>query len=660
MKKLFAAAIAAILLFSLTLTACGERTVPAPIEVSAYAEYDEAAFAAETARTKDVCLAENGSGFYTICVDPSTYDDIAADVEFLQSALRRMTGDDDAFAVTVGSDAPSEQTIFIGSGADVSAVKDDGYSLHIGSDGAIGINAANSDGLANGIYCFLENELGCMFVRDDYSYIPYLPTIWLDAQDKTDNPDFAWRRIYQYEVSNGGDWSRRIKSNGTGESLDIGNDGNRYWGKWCHSVFSYVDPEIYFDEYPEYFAEIDGVRYHTYTDGRPTQLCLTNPDIYQIIEKNMEHMMGEYPEAVYWDFSINDSWLACQCEDCTAAYEKYGSHMGAMLEIVNQLARRFPDKHISTLAYFYNNVVPECIECEPNVNIVVAPIQTSQLYSAKDGANDRSAEAKRMIEEWSAICDNIFVWDYVVNFSHLLLPYPNYSVQRDNLEFYKEHNVRSVFHQGSREQGDEQACLRSYVLARQLWDIDSDVEAIIGKYLAVTYGDAAPYIAEYIDVMHASVAENASDLDLYDDPAWHYGDYLSPSLLSRYDDLTLDALAAVADDPQKTAFVEELRLNVLYARMTAGGFDVIDKEAAFEEFAPLARKLGISRPYEIAPPDMEEFIQTVYPEYLKTQKLYLSLIVIAAAAVLAGGVTAAVLIPKRLRKKRAPRPAEKE
>src|SRR5699024_777301 len=129
---------------------------------------------------------------------------------------------------------------------------------------------------------------------------------------------------------------------------------------------------------------------------------------------------------------------------------------------------------------------PQGMTCRDNVNIVIAPIQTSQLYSASDDSNEKSAEAKRMIESWSAICDNLVVWDYTVNFHNLMLPYPNFSVQQSNLEFYKQNNVTGVFHQGSREQGDELACLRSYVLARQLWDIDADIESIIGKYLVVT------------------------------------------------------------------------------------------------------------------------------------------------------------------------------
>ena len=658
-KLLITACLTLILATSLVLSACTDGTAPEPIKVSTSSPYSEEAFADIMAEPKDFYLAKDGVSEYAIAVSPNV-SGIDTDTKFLQSTLREMTGDDDAFALV---DALPKLTpcIAIGFNAAPEGVAGDGYALTYDEDGNIFIDANSSDGLANGIYCFLENELGCMFVRDDYSYIPRLETIALAAEDKIDNPDFRWRRIYQYEVSHEAYesetptesiWSRRIKSNGTGyRDEDLGNDGNRYWGKWCHSVFSYVPPEQYFDEHPEYYAEIGGVRMHTADDGLPTQLCLTNEELYPIIHDNMAEMMKQYPDAIYWDFSINDSWHMCECADCTAAYEKYGSQMGAMLEIVNRLADDFPDKIISTLAYFYNNVVPEGMTCRDNVNIVIAPIQTSQLYSASDDGNEKSAEAKRMIESWSAICDNLVVWDYTVNFHNLLLPYPNFSVQQSNLEFYKQNNVTGVFHQGSREQGDELACLRSYVLARQLWDIDADIESIIGKYLVVTYGDAAPYLAEYLDRLHESVS-HADNLDLYDRPEWHYFDYLSPSNLAKYDELTLAALDAVKDDPQKTLFVKEIRVNVLYARMTAGGFDVVDKEEAFEEFKPLVKELGIERHHEIAPPYIDEYIDSVYPEYLKTQKIHLTLIVVSAAIGATGIVAAAVLIPRAVKKRR--------
>ena len=629
------------------------------ISVAENTVYDESKWVGYLAEEKDICLAADGVSDYKIIIPYSDADAFREDAEYLCDVLRKMTGSE-AFEVISDAEFYAGKYISLGNTSyakDISgsAAENDGYvikseggNIFIKSSQTVSADTA-VDGVINGIYGFAEDILGCMFVRDDYDYIPYAPTVYLDDIDLVSNPDFVWRRIYQYEVSQN-DWSKRIKSNGTGEKSDIGNDGNKYWGTWCHSVFKFVDPELYFESHPEYYALIDGNRRIEY-NGNTTQLCFTNSDIYPIIEAKLAEFIAEYPDAKYWDFSINDNNFYCQCDECEKSYEKYGSRAGALIEILNKLAKKFPDKYISTLAYMYTKDVPEGIVCEKNVNIVIAPIETSQLYSSKYGDNEASAEAKKMIEDWSAVCDNLFVWDYVVDFKNLLMPYPNFAVQKDNAEFYKENNVRSVFHQGSREKGDELACMRSYLLAKQLWNTDTDVNALLGKYMAVTYGGAADYIAEYIDIMHESVRNEATELDLYDAPSAHHGDYLSSEKIQKYLQLTQKALDAVSGDSERTGYVEEIRINVLYANMYREGWNIFEKEEAFEEFRALVVKHGIERPYEVAPPDMDEFLNETYPLHLASIKLYISLCVIGGVAVAAGAIFLAFYIVKKKSKK---------
>ena len=663
MKKKIFAVLLSIVVFSIFASACtgaegGGKKSETVISVAENAVYDEGEWSNYLAEEKDICLAKDGKSDYKIVLPYSESEKLEEDAEYLRDVLRKMTGSD-GFEVITDAQFYAGKYISLGNtsysaGITADEAADDGYlikseggNIYIKSSPSVAADTA-IDGVINGVYGFAEDILGCMFVRDDYDYIPSAPTVYIDDIDAVSNPDFAWRRIYQYEVLQNG-WSKRIKSNGTGEKSDIGNDGNKYWGTWCHSVFKFVDPEIYFASHPEYYALIDGERMCEY-DGAATQLCFSNPDIYPIIEAKLAEFIAEYPEAKYWDISINDNNNYCQCEECGKSYEKYGSRAGALIEILNKLAKRFPDKYISTLAYLYTKDAPAGVVCESNVNIVIAPIQTSQLYSSKYGGNAASAQAKKMIEDWSAVCGNLFIWDYVVDFKNLLMPYPNFAVQKDNVEFYKENNVRSVFHQGSREQGDEMACLRSYVLAKQLWDTDVDVSALIGKYVAVTYGEAAGYIAEYMDIMHESVATEAVELDLYDMPRAHYDDYLSGENIERYLTLTKKALDAVSGDEAKTGFVEEIRINALYAKMYEEGWDLAGKEEAFEEFKTLVKKHGIERPYEIAPPYIDEFLSDVYPKKLTLLKLYISLCVIGGAAVVAGAAAGILLYVKKKRK----------
>lgn len=637
------------------------KTSECVIEIGAHIDdWDEAEFAAQLAEDKPdgIYLAKDGLSDFKILLKDEYRDRLELDAVYMQRTLRKMLGAD--------PDA-SEQFEIISQAADcpmivlnelpasdkqaedalLADVLDDGYRLMYAS-GNIYIcgqkrstvyeapdnKVVPNDGTAgtqNGIYCFLENDLGCMFVREEakYDYVPRLNTVCLAGEGRVDNPDFAWRRVYQYEVNDFATkdtpvepkyWSRRIKSNGTGEYLFTPegsgmNDGNAQWGTWCHSVFTFVPPEMYFETHPEYYALMGGKRRTEYK-GAPGQLCLSNPEIIGIIEQGMRRLMDQYPDAIYWDFSINDSKQHCTCSKCNAKYRKYGSQAGVMCEVINELARRMPDKRICTLAYFYTKKVPKGITLEDNVSVTIAPLCSSQLYSSKYGFMN-SSQAKSMVEQWSKVAKHITLWDYTINFRHLLSPFPNYAVQGENLQFYKENGVDMVFHQGSREKDDEQARLRSYVLARQLWDIDTDINVVMGKYLQVTYGSAAEDVAQYLDLMHSEV-QKAVTLDIYDDVELHGADYLSKSNLKKYRQI-LDRAYNKADNDDVGYFVEELQINVDYATMMAFATTIKEKNAAFERFKTLVYKHGIERVNEVGEDyNMDNFINYTYPKLQKS------------------------------------------
>ncbi len=650
MKRLVLIALAAVL----ALTCCpaaafaqGENqmsseTLDIASHLSDYSEEELRAQLAEPAQGRAL-LAENGASGFSVCVADNASDSVSEAANALCEYLCKIIGSDDTFPVVRESELRGEPFISLGNtrlsaDCDTSALEDDGYLVSV-FDGAVYLKTLDDSDISNAVYGFLEDELGCMFAREDYDYIPSLPTIYLDGGQRVSNPDFSWRKVFQYEAAQNS-WFKKLRLNGV-VADDI--EKNAGWGTWCHSCFQFVDPEIYGASHPEYF---------TYNEaGEPQQLCLTNPDVYPIIEAEMAKKIAAEPDKKYWDFSLNDNYNYCTCENCARVLEETGSMMGTMLPIINSLAEKFPDKVISTLAYFYNEEVPKGMVCEENVNIVLCPINTGQLYSYRFGASEKAAKTKQLVESWSAVCQSLMIWDYVVDFQHLLLPYPNFDVQKDNHAFYIENNVKEIFHQGSREKNDEMARLRTYVLSKQLWDNELDVSALIAKYLTVTYGAAAPYIAEYMDGMNARLKEKGEDLDLYDEAWQHAGDYLSKADNDRYLELVNSALSAVEGDERLTYYVEEIKINVLYAIMNeATNLYHFRKKDAFSEFTALVQKHDIEQPHEVGV-TMQEYIDTEYPAFLTENALKITACVVSAVA--AAGIAAgiAVIIKKKKAKK---------
>lgn len=625
-------------------------------------EWSEAALREQMAAEKGgVTLLENGEVKVTVVYSEGASESLIAAADFMAATIDRMSGSS-GVRTAVKKGGESGFSIYVGRAAnsaliDLSDVKDDGYKLEIKPEG-IYIVGKTDDATRNGIYDFLETHLECMYVSPENTYVPLCPTVKLALEEKTVNPTITWRKVYQYEsVQNG--WYERLKMNGTivkeGEnSIELYNE----WGTWCHSSFEFVPPEKYFDEHPEYYAKFLGKRRYQFNVlGRtfPTHLCYTNEEVYQIAEAELVKRIEANPEVKFWDFSIMDTYFAtCRCKECKKFNKEAGSEMGTLLAFLNRLADAirddYPDVYLSTLAYQRVKNPPKNMKCAPNlcINVCAFPGTQSYPYSTEGGIKASREFAERVVE-WGKICDNILVWDYVVNFTHLKLPFPNFEFQKENLEFYLENNIRFVFHQGSREPMDENAEMRTYLLSRQLWDKDVDLKALAKKYVAVVYGDAAGLVEEYMDTANAAMIESGADLSLYDSPKKHKNGYLAPKLTDKYLELTEKMLeVAENSDTVNVKAVEMLRVNALYAKMTDASWDYRAKKAAFEEFKALSEKYNFTKSGEIV--EMSLFVEKDYPRTLIWIVFKYVLSVLGGIAVIALIVLGVKFGPKIVRK----------
>lgn len=642
---------------------CGKQNVrEAKFLLKNRSEWSEAAVREQMASEKGgVTLLENGEVKVTVVYSEGASESLIAAADFMAATIDRMSGSS-GVRTAVKEGGESGFSIYVGRTAnsaaiDLSDVKDDGYRLEIKPEG-IYIVGKTDDAARNGVYDFLETHLECMYVSPENTYVPLCPTVKLALEEKTVNPTITWRKVYQFESLLNG-WYERLKMNGTvvkdGENnMELYNE----WGTWCHSSFEFVPPEKYFDEYPEYYAKFLGKRRYQFNVlGRtfPTHLCYTNEEVYQIAEAALKKQIAEKPEVKYWDFSIMDTYFAtCQCKACKKFNKEAGSEMGTLLAFLNRLADAirddYPDVYLSTLAYQRVKNPPKNMKCAPNLCINVCAFPGTQSYPySTEGDIKASREFAERVVEWGKICDNILVWDYVVNFTHLKLPFPNFEFQKENLEFYLENNIRFVFHQGSREPMDENAEMRTYLLSRQLWDKDVDLLALAKKYVAVVYGDAAGLVEEYMDLQNSAMIESGVDLSLYDNPKKHKNGYLSPKLTDKYLELTEKMLeVAENSDTVNVKAVEMLRVNALYAKMTDTSWDYKAKKAAFEEFKALSEKYNFTKSGEIV--EMSRFVEKDYPRTLIWIVFKYVLSVLGGIAVVALVVLGVKFGPKIVRK----------
>jgi len=157
--------------------------------------------------------------------------------------------------------------------------------------------------------------------------------------------------------------------------------------------------------------------------------------------------MAKNPDAMYWSVSPNDDIGYCECDKCKAINDAQGSPSGSLIQFVNRVAAAFPDKTITTLAYGYSHRAPKSLKPADNVYIMLSDIDA---YRDKPLSEEGSAAVFRNdLKAWGSLTHNIFVWDYITEFTNYLAPFPNFQTLQPNMQFFKDNGVKGVFEQGS-------------------------------------------------------------------------------------------------------------------------------------------------------------------------------------------------------------------
>lgn len=576
---------------------------------SSFSPYDEKAFLNELSSEgeKKVCISDNGNLLFNYIVYPDELfsggtdryiQELESAVEFLSTALETMTGGETELVSRSQYDEKGGKAFILETDGTLD-VGNGGYSLNV-SQQSIEIKAKDFSSLSGGIYAFLEDKLGCMFVSPEYDYIPKSNTVWVDECQIKHTPSIEWRYVYSYEADirknedgseNYGGWNSKLRLNGAGS-----ND----WYAWVHTSFTYVSPDEYFAEHPEYFSLYRGKR--TYKQGPVSgQLCWTNEDVYNIISQKVLQQMRENPDIHIWDVSQMDTWesrgVGCACDKCKEIDEREGSQMGSLLTFINRLAddvaKEFPDNYISTLAYNYTQDPPKNIKPRDNVIIKLCLMPGDCASSYANPNSSDSEKANKLVSDWGKVAKHIVIWDYNIDFHNYLMPYPILDRLKENNDFYIENNVYGIFHQMSADKGGDFSELNSYIFARLMWDKNTDVQEVFNKYLTVYYGNAAPYIAQYYGELDENVVLSGNGLYIYAKP-WQYStSYLSTKNIDKYLEIFENAKQA-ADDETIIKRVEKAQTGALFSKAYQFSTDMKGRKNALDEFMRICKENNIT------------------------------------------------------------------
>ncbi len=548
-------------------------------------------------------LADEGRSEYVIVVAADCAPAEKTAASELQAYIAAMSGV--TLPIVPDSEAAAAHEIVVGvtNRAEVGAYeKEDSFRVH-SQETSLYICGGSPRGTLYGVYHFLES-LGCRFFAVDVETIPTQKTIAVLPETVIEmTPAFDYRDVY-WSCAFDPDFSAKLGMNasvnsGLGRYMteELGG-GISYAEHLVHSMMYVVTTDM-FAAHPEYFCERSGDRYCG--GHNQYQACMTNPEVLQLTINSVRSWLEKHPDAGIVTVSQADNELYCTCAECQAIIDEEGTPAGPMLRFVNAvadaIAEDYPDVYVDTLAYHYTIVPPKVTKARDNVVVRFCLSNGCVSHAYNDPDCPDNQLIREAIVAWKEICPRLYVWDYNSNYTHYLCPKPNFSLLQTNAQFFCENKVVGAFYQGIYNEPNgknaEFGELRTYILAKLMWDPYADVDALTDEFMLVYYGEGGKYIKEYIQYLD-SVVQKDSYVRVNYEPTF-FKEAFEGEAVEYYNECWAKAKEAAGDDSAMLERIERSEISYRYIKVINRS-GLSPKEVAAERAAIKAdtARLGIT------------------------------------------------------------------
>ena len=432
---------------------------------------------------------------------------------------------------------------------------EDDYFYSI-APGRVCITGGAPRGTLYGVYAFLEDEIGWRFFTADCEVLQNDGrTLSLAPKEVTWVPKIEWRDVCAAVYRAPDIAAKRRLNSGYDRRFEAKHGGCfEYPGRFVHTMESLLD-----------------VPQHQ-------QPCFSDPKNLKKCIEEVRKILRAYPYARILSVSQNDSEEGeityCTCKKCAKIDEEEGSHAGSMLRFVNAVADaikdEFPHVKIMTLAYLHTLDCPKITRPADNVIIEFSPMTMNFAHTVQEPQN---ASFLKAFADWTAVAKNIYIWDYVVNFSFSVPTFPNFHTLRRDVKFYAEHHVNGFFFEADNYYEDGHTTdlseLRAYLLSKLMCNpsmTEVEYRRHRSEFLTAYYGPGAEFIDRYIDEICELATYPDHFVGCFENPNTMY---VGPEYLSRLPNMEQwwNLAQHAAATPEQKDRVARARLGYTYHKL---------------------------------------------------------------------------------------------
>ncbi|MBQ7910395.1 MAG: DUF4838 domain-containing protein [Clostridia bacterium] len=383
----------------------------------------------------------------------------------------------------------------------IGEIRDDGYAMVV-DGGDLYIGATTGRGVVYGMAALLEDYFGVRFYARDYICHRPLGAVSLEEGFKeVFSPEFHARRT----------WVDGLYADPLEQVLFLRNNSDG------------LKKAKVGDTYPIRANSNHTIHDLAKSDGQVP--CLTDEAVYRQVLKSVVKKLNNNPDQNVIQVGQTDGGQPCKCERCAAIHKEYGTDNATWFLFLNRLADEcaslYPDRGVKliTYAYQYTHGVPQngyTVSDNVIINFCFDKACCNHAFDHPDCPKNTPVAAE--LREWAKLCkaENLYVYEYAYNCGDNYLPDPSLFVMWENFQFYLECGVNGILSEGITARGGEFDSLRAYLRSKLVWNprmTEEEFNTLMEEFLAGYYGDAAPYMAEYLKLL--CDGERVSCTDMY-------------------------------------------------------------------------------------------------------------------------------------------------
>ncbi len=431
---------------------------------------------------------------------------------------------------------------------------DDGFSIRF-YEGTLYIFGATPRGALNGVYDFIEDNMGVLWVRAEEEIgliYEEMPTVAIETAHYTEG--HREKSPFQLRGTSFGGKSdedtqilyARNKLN-TVSGADKFKKENGVWEVdriWIteHDNFGHClkfwvrNSPLYDPDCTEYW-NVD--EFGSPAPNEINQINFWSEKTLETVTAAILELLSQHPDIKTVPIGIEDGLLEkmhCYNPPYSEQPFEYAEgqfvdpgdssfHSTVVFTFINNVAKRVAESYpnVKIMAYAYHNaIIPPLCEIEPNVMPVFTPIEGCMTDPITDPDNPHNAIVKNLIEEWSLFPNELGVCEYYFcSSARSRYERPIWYKMQSDMQFYAENGFRHFVALGQSDRIHSGVwsmnTLSNWLYAKLLWNPNEDVDALIRYFCDKVYGSASEHMQEYYRLLTKGWNEGEGDMIL-----WNY------------------------------------------------------------------------------------------------------------------------------------------